>query len=137
MEMSGQHNAPATTYGKEPWSQLGRRLGGSLCQSVHVGEKSLATSGLKKPDYSAHSPDITLTTPSPFLSVIPKSYKYLVFYNTFRVLFNRRFNHKGTDSALQCTYHNSLMYLTLGRKRFSTDRCYTSINAYLLTSIHS
>jgi hypothetical protein len=47
MEVSGQHNAPATTYGKEPWSQLGTRLGGPLCQSVSVGEKSVAPTRFK------------------------------------------------------------------------------------------
>ena len=47
MEVSGQHNAPATTSGKETWSQLGKRPGWSLSQSVHVGEKSLTPTGFK------------------------------------------------------------------------------------------
>lgn len=45
MKVSGKHHALATTYGKEPCSQLGRRLGGPLGKSVKVAEKSCAPNG--------------------------------------------------------------------------------------------
>jgi len=76
MEVSGQHTAPATTYGKEPWSQLGRRLGGPLSQSVHFGDKSLAPTGFINQTIQP----IALTLY--FISITNKMQCYTIFFIT-------------------------------------------------------
>jgi hypothetical protein len=71
MEVSGQHNAPTTTYGKKPWSQMGRRLGGPLCQSVPGGEQSVAPTGFKNQTIQPIAyTDYTLSAPLSYSKIL-------------------------------------------------------------------